>query len=69
LIDLQNKRVEIYRPGQAVKVLQNLDTLLGEEILLKFTLSLKRFFRFNHYLCDLFSNLDIEIDQLLKYFS
>jgi Uma2 family endonuclease len=43
-IDLQNKRVEIYRPGQAVKVLQNPDTLSGEEFLPEFTLSLKRIF-------------------------
>ncbi|MBE9193837.1 Uma2 family endonuclease [Synechocystis sp. LEGE 06083] len=44
LIDPQNKRVEIYRPGQAVEVLQNPDTLSGEEILPGFTLSLKRIF-------------------------
>ncbi len=44
LIDPQNQRVEIYRPGQAVEVLQNPDTLSGEAILPGFTLSLKRIF-------------------------
>jgi len=44
LIDPQNKRVEIYRPGQAVEVLENPSSLSGESILPGFTLSLKRIF-------------------------
>jgi Uma2 family endonuclease len=44
LIDPQNRRVEIYRPRQAVEVLQNPDTLSGEEVLPGFTLSLKKIF-------------------------
>ncbi|QHV01022.1 Uma2 family endonuclease [Synechocystis sp. CACIAM 05] len=44
LIDPQNRRVEIYRPRQAVEVLQNPDTLSGEEVLPGFTLFLKRIF-------------------------
>ncbi|UAJ72167.1 Uma2 family endonuclease [Synechocystis sp. PCC 7339] len=44
LIDPQNRRVEIYRPRQAVEVLQNPDTLSGEAVLPGFTLSLKRIF-------------------------
>ena len=42
LIDPQNKRVEIYRAGQAVGVLDNPDTLSGEAVLPGFTLTLKR---------------------------
>ena len=42
LIDPQNKRVEVYRPGQVVKVLENPSLLSGERVLPGFTLSLKR---------------------------
>ena len=42
LIDPKNKRVEIYRPGQAVEVLENPTILSGEEVLPGFTLTLKR---------------------------
>ncbi|NEZ66595.1 Uma2 family endonuclease [Leptolyngbyaceae cyanobacterium CCMR0082] len=42
LIDPKNKRVEIYRAGQAVEVLENPDTLSGEDILPGFMLILKR---------------------------
>ncbi|MEM9451671.1 MAG: Uma2 family endonuclease [Cyanobacteria bacterium P01_E01_bin.6] len=42
LIDPQNKRVEIYRAGQAVEVLENPSTVSGEAVLPGFTLSLKR---------------------------
>ena len=44
LIDPHNQRVEIYRPGQAVEVLENPSSLSGESILPGFTLSLKRIF-------------------------
>lgn len=44
LIHPQNKRVEIYRPGQAVEVLENPSSLSGELILPGFTLSLKLIF-------------------------
>ncbi|NJL56466.1 Uma2 family endonuclease [bacterium] len=42
LIDPKSKRVEIYRLGQAVEVLENPSTLSGEAVLPGFTLSLKR---------------------------
>ncbi len=42
LIDPQSKRVEIYRPGQGVEVLENPSTLSGETVLPGFTLSLNR---------------------------
>jgi len=42
LIDPQNKRVEIYRAGQGVEMLENPSTLSGEAVLPGFTLSLKR---------------------------
>jgi Uma2 family endonuclease len=42
LIDPHNQRVEIYRQGQRVEVLENPVTLSGEEILPGFTLTLKR---------------------------
>ncbi|NEO84735.1 MAG: Uma2 family endonuclease [Spirulina sp. SIO3F2] len=42
LIDPKNKRVEIYRLGQAVEVLENPMTLSGEPVLPGFTLTLKR---------------------------
>ncbi|MGA1622276.1 MAG: Uma2 family endonuclease [Synechocystis sp.] len=44
LIDPQNQRVEIYRPGQGVEILHNPATLSGESTLPGFTLSLKRIF-------------------------
>ncbi|MEM9004827.1 MAG: Uma2 family endonuclease [Cyanobacteria bacterium P01_F01_bin.86] len=42
LIDPQNKRVEIYRAGQMVEVLENPSTLSGEAVLSGFTLMMKR---------------------------
>lgn len=42
LIDPQNQRVEIYRSGQAVEVLDHPSTLSGEDLLPGFTLNLKR---------------------------
>jgi len=42
LIDPNNKRVEIYRPSQAVEVLEHPITLSGEQVLPGFTLTLKR---------------------------
>lgn len=44
LIDPQTKRVEIYRSGQAVEVLENPSHLSGETVLPGFTLSLQRIF-------------------------
>lgn len=40
LIDPQNQRVEIYRPGQEVEVLQSPASLLGEDVLSDFVLDL-----------------------------
>lgn len=42
LIDPKHKRVEIYRPNQTVEVLENPNTVSGENVLPGFTLSLKR---------------------------
>jgi Uma2 family endonuclease len=42
LLDPQNQRVEIYRPGQAVEVLQSPLSLSGEDVLPGFTLNLDR---------------------------
>ncbi|MDJ0732323.1 MAG: Uma2 family endonuclease [Crocosphaera sp.] len=42
LIDPKNKRVEIYRPGEVVEVLENPSHLSGERVLPGFSLSLKR---------------------------
>lgn len=42
LIDPQNKRVEIYRLGQAIEVLENPSTLSGESVLPGFTMNLSR---------------------------
>ncbi|MGB0563791.1 MAG: Uma2 family endonuclease [Spirulinaceae cyanobacterium] len=42
LIDPKNKRVEVYRPGQTVEVLDDPITLSGESILPRFTLPLQR---------------------------
>ena len=44
LIDPQNQRVEIYRPGQMVQALDHPSSLSGEPLLPGFTLSLKRIF-------------------------
>ncbi len=45
LIDPQNRQVEIYRPGQAVEILENPATLSGEPTLPQFELKLERIFR------------------------
>ncbi len=42
LIDPQNRRVEIYRPGRDVEVLENPSNLSGEDVLPGFTLDLRR---------------------------
>lgn len=42
LIDPKNQRVDIYRPGQAVEVLEQPSELSGEPVLPGFTLTLKR---------------------------
>ena len=42
LIDPKNKRVEIYRAGQEVEILEQPSTLSGEDVLPGFTLTLKR---------------------------
>jgi Uma2 family endonuclease len=42
LIDPQQRRVEIYRPGLAVDVLENGAELLGEAVLPGFVLNLRR---------------------------
>lgn len=42
LIDPQTRRVEIYRPSQAVEILENPQTLSGESVLPNFILVLKR---------------------------
>ncbi|MEC4804957.1 MAG: Uma2 family endonuclease [Jaaginema sp. PMC 1080.18] len=42
LIDPKNQRVEIYRQGQEVEILENPTTLSGEAVLPGFTLSLAR---------------------------
>ena len=42
LIDPKNKRVEIYRLGQAVEVLENPVVLSGEDVLVGFELCLER---------------------------
>lgn len=41
LIDRKNQRVEIYRPGQDVEVIESPATLLGEEVLPGFILDLQ----------------------------
>jgi Uma2 family endonuclease len=45
LIDPQNRRVEIYRRGVAVEVLENPPDLSGEEVLPGFVLNLTRVWR------------------------
>jgi Uma2 family endonuclease len=42
LIDPQNQRVEIYRPSQAVEILQSPDNLSGEDVLPNFVLRLEQ---------------------------
>jgi Uma2 family endonuclease len=42
LIDPQQRRVEIYRPGLAVEVLENPTELFGEAVLPGFVLNLRR---------------------------
>ncbi|MDJ0576607.1 MAG: hypothetical protein QNJ65_15740 [Xenococcaceae cyanobacterium MO_234.B1] len=41
-MDLQNRRVKIYRPGRDVEVLENPSNLSGEDVLPGFTLDLRR---------------------------
>ncbi len=45
LIDPKNRQVEVYRPGQAVEVLENPTVLSGEPTLPQFELKLERIFR------------------------
>ncbi|MEM1368147.1 MAG: Uma2 family endonuclease [Cyanobacteria bacterium P01_H01_bin.15] len=42
LIDMQNKRVEVYRPGREVESLEQSETLSGKNVLPPFALSLTR---------------------------
>lgn len=42
LIDRKNKRVEIYRPGKDVEILDNPDSLSGENVLPGFVLNLQQ---------------------------
>lgn len=42
LIDPQNRRVEIYRSGREVEVLENPSSLSGEDVLPEFVLNLRR---------------------------
>lgn len=42
LIDPRSRRVEIYRPGQPVEILEHPDTLSGEAVLPGFNLTLQR---------------------------
>ena len=44
LIDPKNKRVEIYRQGKDVQILENLLEILGEDVLPGFALSLTEIF-------------------------
>jgi Uma2 family endonuclease len=45
LIDPQNQRVEIYRPGREVEVLEQPMELSGEDVLPGFVLNLRRIWR------------------------
>jgi Uma2 family endonuclease len=45
LIDPQNNRVEIYRPGQEIEVLEHPTELFGEDVLPGSTLNLRRIWR------------------------
>ena len=40
LIDIQNRKVEVYRPGRDVEMLDNPTTLSGEDVLPGFVLTL-----------------------------
>ncbi|MEO1765386.1 MAG: Uma2 family endonuclease, partial [Cyanobacteria bacterium J06629_18] len=42
LLDPQSRRVEIYRPGSAMEVLENPDSLSGDKVLPGFVLNLRR---------------------------
>ncbi|BAY32075.1 hypothetical protein NIES2107_39610 [Nostoc carneum NIES-2107] len=42
LIDRKNKRVEIYRPGKDVEILDNPESLSGEDVLPGFVLHLQQ---------------------------
>lgn len=42
LIHTQDNQVEIYKKGQAVELLENPNQLSGEDVLLGFSLDLKR---------------------------
>ena len=42
LIDPKNRRVEIYRPGREIELLENPQNLSGEDILPEFVLNLRR---------------------------
>jgi Uma2 family endonuclease len=44
LIDPQNQRVEIYRPGKEVEILENPEALSGEDVLPGFVLQLNGIF-------------------------
>ncbi|NJO78916.1 MAG: Uma2 family endonuclease [Cyanobacteria bacterium RM1_2_2] len=44
LLDPQNQRVEVYRPGQSAEVLNSPESLSGEEVLPSFVLRLDEFF-------------------------
>ena len=44
LIDPKTQKVEIYRPGQAVEILQSPKTLSGEDVLPGFVLELEPIF-------------------------
>ena len=43
LIDPINKRVHVYRPGEAVKILDEPETVIGDPVLPGFVLDLKEF--------------------------
>jgi len=45
LIDPEDKHIEIYRPGQAVEILNRPSTISGETVVPGFTLSLERIWR------------------------
>jgi Uma2 family endonuclease len=44
LLDPQKQRVEIYRPGQDVEILEDPKTLSGEDVLPGFVLDLRSIF-------------------------
>ncbi len=45
LIDPKTKKVEIYRQGKPIEILQNPETLSGEDVLPGFVLNLSSVFR------------------------